>query len=68
MSNSYSKLIRKHYKNKKYNMYKIPISRTVSVKKSTRGVKYEVIITNYNTDVTQTKKIKKSRGNKTRKQ
>jgi DNA adenine methylase len=68
MSNSYSKLIRKHYKNKKYNMYKIPISRTVSVKKSTRGVKYEVIITNYNNDVTQTKKIKKSRCNKTRKQ
>ena len=68
MSNSYSKLIRKHYKNKKYNMYKIPISRTVSVKKSTRGVKYEVLITNYNIPVTETKKIRKFRCNKTRKQ
>jgi len=67
MSNSYSKLIRKHYKNNKYNMYKIPISRTVSVKKSTRGVKYEVIITNYKTSVSQTKKLKKTKGKKTRK-
>lgn len=55
MSNSYSKLIRKHYKNNTYNMYKTAISRTVSVKKSTRGVKYEVIITNYKIHVSQTK-------------
>lgn len=68
MSNSYSKLIRKHYKNKKYNMYKIPISRTVSVKKSTRGLKHEVLITNYNTRERETKKNKKTIGKKTKKQ
>uniref|UniRef100_A0A6C0B492 site-specific DNA-methyltransferase (adenine-specific) n=1 Tax=viral metagenome TaxID=1070528 RepID=A0A6C0B492_9ZZZZ len=47
MSNSYSKLVRKHFKNKNYKIKKIPIIRTVSVDKNTRGVKYEVLITNY---------------------
>ena len=47
MSNSYSKLIRSYYKKTKYNIYKIPISRNISVKSSTRGIKNEVIITNY---------------------
>lgn len=56
MSNSHSKYVLKRYKNTKFNILKVPIIRTVSVNKKTRGIKYEVIITNY--------KIKK---NKTRK-
>ena len=59
MSNSYSKLIRQRYNKGKYNIYKIPIMRTVSGNKKTRGIKYEVIITNYKTtNNNKTKKIK----------
>lgn len=68
MSNSYSKLIRKQYNNSKYHIYKIPISRTISVKSSTRGTKTEVIITNYKSKKSaKTKKNKVKRKNKTRK-
>ena len=67
MSNSYSKLIRKHFGKKKYNIKKIPIIRTISVNKKTRGVKYEVIITNYNIKKNKTMKKKKDNKIKTRK-
>jgi len=67
MSNSYSKMIKKHFNKSKYNILKVPIIRTISVDKNTRGKKYEVIITNYKNTHTKTRKKfgKKSNNNKT---
>ena len=48
MSNSYTKFVINNFKNyKNFKIIKIPIKRTISVKKSTRGIKYESLIINY---------------------
>tara|TARA_B100001094_G_scaffold131604_1_gene127407 strand:- start:831 stop:1739 length:909 start_codon:yes stop_codon:yes gene_type:complete len=47
MSNSYSKLIRKHFPKTKFNILKIPIHRVLARGSDNRGIRYEALIMNY---------------------
>ena len=47
MSNSYSKLVRKHFPKKEFRQIKIPIHRVLAGGAEHRGIKYEIMIMNY---------------------